>query len=94
MLHFVVSSSGFSHATISVPSGKYVISVANRTGTPDLPIVFERVPPAQSQAAEKLKDSVVDKHTNRFFHPIQLANGTYRLRVTSRPTWTLTIEVQ
>ncbi len=97
MLHFVVTSSGFGLSTVKVPAGKYVISVANRTGRPDLPLVLERVPPSAqgqaAQAAQTVRDSKTDNHTNRLLEKINLANGTYRIRVTSNPTWILTIEV-
>ena len=93
-LTLVLRAGGFGTDRIRVPSGRYQVSVFNRTGKDNIPIAFERIVgggvPTEGQT---IRNAIPDVRTSRFAERLTLQRGTYRLRVPTQPRWVLTIEV-
>lgn len=93
-LTIIVRPSGFGESEIRVPAGRYSLSVFNRSGIDDLPIVLERMAGERSPTVEQaLRNDRADVRLSRFVDRRMLTKGSYRVRIPTHPKWVLKIEV-
>jgi hypothetical protein len=97
-ISIVVHLEGFETRTISLPAGRYLFAMLNRSGFQNLAMALEKMPgnsitgaPSQVSFSEPM-----DPVKNHLLKSVQLTPGTYRLREVhhDHPAWVITIQVQ
>lgn len=84
---FTIHSQGFEPNDITLPAGKYVLVVDNRSGAEDVQLNLRR---GQS---EKLKEAKLSRKEMDWYSVIELAPGQYSLSDLNRPKWSANIKV-
>jgi hypothetical protein len=93
---FTLTRRGFELQSIQVPRGYYVFTILNRSPFRGLGLALERMPANSVQGpAASLAFQGKESHSGgRFTRAVQLTPGTYRLRATEIPAWTVMVQVQ
>lgn len=84
---FTIHSEGFEPNEITLPAGKYVFVVDNRSGSEDVQLNLRR---GQS---EKLKEAKLTRKEMDWNSVVELAPGQYTLIDLNRPNWSADIKV-
>ncbi|MBZ5579779.1 MAG: hypothetical protein LAP40_24750 [Acidobacteriia bacterium] len=97
-ISIVVRLEGFETRTISLPAGRYLFAMLNRSGFQNLALALEKMPgnSIAGTASQQSFSEPVDAVKNRLLKSVQLTPGTYRLREVhhDHPAWLITIRVQ
>ncbi len=94
-LTLVLRPGGFPVKVLKIPRGKYILNILNRTGKHDVPIELDRMPGAsiEGPAAENTAAGVMNRGITHMHRFVELAPGTYRLRVPGNARWVCALEV-
>ena len=97
-ISIVVHLEGFETRTLSLPAGRYLFAMLNRSGFQNLSMALEKMPGTSivgTPSQQFFSDSLDTMH-NRLLKSVQLTSGTYRLREVhhNHPAWVITIQVQ
>lgn len=84
---FTIHTEGFEPNEITLPAGKYVLAVDNRSGSEDVQLNLRR---GQS---EKLKEAKLSRKQMDWNSVIELTPGQYSLSDLNRPKWSANIKV-
>jgi hypothetical protein len=94
----VIRLEGFEQQKISLPSGKYLLAILNRSGLKGLELALERMPgnSISGTPAQQLLDAAADPLKGRLLQNVVLAAGTYRLREVhhNHPAWVVEIQIK
>ena len=96
MLTLPLLPEGFASDKVTVEAGAYWIDILNRTGVRGLQIEVDRMPggSVEGNAQKREAEGPEDKDRSRFLKAVNLAHGTYRVRVVGHPTWVCAINVK
>ena len=87
---------GFAAHEVTVDAGLYWIDVLNRTSVQGLRIEIDRMPgvSVHGNPLKREVDGEEDRSRSRFLKAVRLSPGTYRVRVSGRPSWVCAIHVR
>lgn len=96
-ISIVVHLEGFETRTISLPAGRCMFAMVNRSGFQNLTMALEKMPgnSITGTPSQELFSEPMDPVKNQLVKSVQLTSGTYRLREVhhDHPAWVIAIQV-